>query len=403
MLGLLSLINLAAFQVIPPKSACPRLVNKLVLQDESPNAYLGRSVALIGDQVLAGAFQDSETTAGLAFIFDIQTGVQTGQLIPNGDPNPIGFGGNFAIDEGIIVTTSVGSDANGKNSGAAFLFDAETGEQVAKLLPDVGARGDWFGSSIAIGDGLVTVGSIYDDDNGSQSGSVSIFDVQNGSQLAKFLPDDGHPGDTFGEMVAIENGILLVSAQLDGDQGFRSGSAYLFDLTYGNQLHKLIAADGQPEDRFGYSLDMRDGLIAIGAYRDDDNGENSGSVYIFDASTGKQIAKINPDDGAPGDTFGFRVSIHNGLLAATAVRDDDSGPYSGSTYLFDARTGEQLAKVTAPDAAADDHFGRSVDLNSHYLAVGAWQDDDRGPDSGAVYVFDVSCLSAGEPAGPNSE
>ena len=39
----------------------------------------------------------------------------------------------------------------------------------------------------------------------------------------------------------------------------------------------------------------------VGAYYDDDNGEDSGSAYLFDTTTGQQIAKLLPNDGAAGD------------------------------------------------------------------------------------------------------
>ena len=39
------------------------------------------------------------------------------------------------------------------------------------------------------------------------------------------------------------------------------------------------------------------------------------------------------------------------------------------------------------DATFGDHFGYSVAVSSDTILVGAWQDDDRGTDSGSVYAF----------------
>ena len=44
-----------------------------------------------------------------------------------------------------------------------------------KLVPDDGACGDWFGSSVAIHGDTLVVGSIFDDDNGNGSGSAYIY------------------------------------------------------------------------------------------------------------------------------------------------------------------------------------------------------------------------------------
>jgi len=40
----------------------------------------------------------------------------------------------------------------------------------------------------------------------------------------------------------------------------------------------------------------------------DDTGTDSGSAYLFDVTTGQQIAKLLPNDGAENDWFGFDVA-----------------------------------------------------------------------------------------------
>ena len=46
---------------------------------------------------------------------------------------------------------------------------------------------------------------------------------------------------------------------------------------------KITASDGAAGDRFGQSVSVGSGRIVVGAYRDDDNGTDSGSAYIFDS------------------------------------------------------------------------------------------------------------------------
>jgi len=55
--------------------------------------------------------------------------------------------------------------------------------------------------------------------------------------------------------------------------------------------------------------------------------------------------------------------------------------------LFDVATGNQLAKLTASDAAASDWFGFSVAISSNRALVGAYLDDDGGSASGSAYLF----------------
>ncbi len=60
------------------------------------------------------------------------------------------------------------------NTGAAY---ADLGDQLFKLLPDDGARFDFFGNSVAISGTTAIVGAYMDDDNGDRSGSAYLFDA----------------------------------------------------------------------------------------------------------------------------------------------------------------------------------------------------------------------------------
>ena len=108
----------------------------------------------------------------------------------------------------------------------------------------------------------------------------------------------------------------------------------------GDQLAKLLANDGAMGDHFGISVAISGSTAIVGADEDDDNGEESGSAYLFDTTTGLQIAKLLPDDGAAFDGFGRSVAIGgaagNEIAIVGAMRDDDNGEDSGSAYLFDA-------------------------------------------------------------------
>ena len=113
---------------------------------------------------------------------------------------------------------------------------ADLGDKVAKLLPDHGAAFDKFGHSVAISGPTAIVGAYGDDENGTSSGSVYLFDVSdpnNPAQIARLLADDGAAGGIFGYSVGISGPpgkeVAIVGAYGDDDNGNLSGSAYLFD------------------------------------------------------------------------------------------------------------------------------------------------------------------------------
>ncbi len=99
---------------------------------------------------------------------------------------------------------------------------------------------------------------------------------------------------------------------------------------------KLLANNIASRDQFGYSIAKDNGFVAVGSFDDDDNDTDSGSAYIFDASTGKQIDKLIASDGSEGDFFGWSIAIANNIIVAGAAGDDDNGTDSGSAYVFDA-------------------------------------------------------------------
>jgi hypothetical protein len=126
---------------------------------------------------------------------------------------------------------------------------------------------------------------------------------------------------------------------------------------------------------------------------DDDNGVDSGSVYVFTRSgtTWAQQVKLLALDGAAGDNFGGNFDLDGDTLLVGAMMDDDKGTNSGSAYIF-TRTGTtwtQQQKLLASDGVLNDQFG-VVSLDVDTALIGAWYDDDMGTNSGSVYVFTKS-------------
>ena len=129
----------------------------------------------------------------------------------------------------------------------------------------------------------------------------------------KLLAPDGAPNDFFGNSVAIDGNFALVGAQGDDDSGGNSGSAYLFDATSGDLFHKFLAPDGNVDNRFGTSVAVNEDFALIGARLGDGSGTNSGSVYLFDVNSGEFLQNLIAPDGADGDQFGFSVALDGDL------------------------------------------------------------------------------------------
>jgi hypothetical protein len=355
---------------------------KITASDGASGDLFGQSVAVGSGRIVVGADRDDDngTDSGSAYIYDLD-GNQLAKITASDGAADDYFGDSVAVGSGRIVVGAYRDDDNGSRSGSAYIYDLD-GNQLSKITASDGAADDYFGFSVAVGSGRIVVGAYQDDDNGFNSGSAYIFDLD-GNQLAKITASDGASADNFGDSVAVGSGRIVVGA--DGD-GFLSGSAYIFDLD-GNQLSKITASDGASSDWFGRSVAVGSGRIVVGAYQDDDNGSLSGSAYIYDLD-GNQLAKITASDGAASDYFGFSVAVGSGRIVVGAYLDDDNGTDSGSAYIFDL-DGNQLAKITASDGASFDRFGWSVAVGSGRIVVGATLDDDNGSNSGSAYIFNL--------------
>ncbi|WP_198648747.1 FG-GAP repeat protein [Cyanothece sp. BG0011] len=310
-------------------------------------------------------------------------------LAPDGAASDL-FGGSVSLSGNTALVGSPGDDDNGQNSGSAYLFDVITGTLLQKLTAPDGAGGDQFGYSVSLSGNIALMGSLGDDDNGSASGSAYLFDVTTGNLLYKLTAPDGAASDQFGWSVSLSGNTALVGSYFDDDNGSNSGSAYLFDVITGNFLQKLTAPDGAEGDNFGYSVSLSGNTALVGSRLDDDNGGNSGSAYLFDVTTGNFLQKLTAPDGAASDQFGSAVSLSGHTALVGSFSDNDNGSDSGSAYLFDVTTGDFLHKLTAPDSAEFDQFGWSVSLSDNTALVGSRSDDDSGTNSGSAYLFDVT-------------
>ena len=106
-----------------------------------------------------------------------------------------------------------------------------------------------------------------------------------------------------------------------------------------------------------------------------------------------RVAKLTASDGAVGDRFRWSGAVDGDTVVVSATRDDDNGPNSGSAYVFTKPasggwvTATETAKLTPFDGAAADSFGRSVVVDGDAVVVGAYGDYDKGLSSGSAYVF----------------
>ena len=157
------------------------------------------------------------------------------------------------------------------------------------------------------------------------------------------------------------------------------------------------------EDGFGRSVAISDdnNTIAIGAFRNDGGGSNSGHVRVFRKSNGAWLQMGNDIDGEnAGDYSGVSVdlSADGNVLAVGAYLDDNSnGTNKGQVkvYKYQSNSWSQLGDNIEGQNYGDEQLGWQVALSAdgNILAASAWKADYAGRTNNGVvraYSWDGS-------------
>lgn len=375
-------------------------------------AEMGTSIAIYKDTLVAGAPLDDTsggTDAGRAYVF---TRVKNAWFLKAtlsespGSSNDY-FGQSVAISKDHILVGIPGWDSAFKTDiGAALAYTrTKTGwDTPDNLIRSDAEDNDAFGTSVAISGGTALVGSPYDDtDAGTDAGSAYLFShvkkSDSWSSPTKLTASDAAASDYFGSSVSLTNKQALIGAPGDDNANLtNSGSAYLFQPGGDDwvQQTKLVADDGEAEDRFGSAVSVNGNIALVGAPFDDTaGGTNAGSAYLFTrkGKTWLSTRKLTAEDGAAEDFFGSAVAVDkkNALIGAP-LDDTGAGTNAGSAYNFGPASGSsdwlQLQKLADPGSAPFDRFGFSVGLSGNTAVISAPYDDTLyGTNTGTVLIF----------------
>ena len=211
--------------------------------------------------------------------------------------------------------------------------------------------------------------------------------------VSEILPDPPKAYHWFGSSVFISDHVAIVGAPGDSDYS-KFGNAYIFQRSHGSwkQVKKVAPNSPSSDDGFGSAVSIYQGYAFVGAFKDDANGEDSGSVYYFSESSGwKQDQKLTPSDGASLDYFGSSIGQYRREEVVVGAWGADYGGYTscGAAYFY--RYGDGMwnleKKIVPGDAHSYQWFGISVSVYQSKAVVGAWGDSQDGSVSGAVYAY----------------
>jgi cysteine-rich repeat protein len=209
---------------------------------------------------------------------------------------------------------------------------------------------------------------------------------------------DGAAGDRFGQAVSTSVDWLAVGAPRDDVDGqTNQGSVYL-QRRIGSMVFPFQKlSEGLANDRFGLSVSISGDWLAVGAPLDDVSGNvDQGSVYLYtwNGTSWSLQQTLTDPGGAAGDQFGYAISIAGDTLVVTAPLDDvgtavDRG--SAFAYQRNGNSWTPTQQLLGPTGAAGDEFGDSVSLSSsgdNRIVVGSPGDDiGSNVNQGSAYVY----------------
>ena len=295
------------------------------------------------------------------------------------------FGRAVEVDSGIVAVGMLSQTFPVPTSGRVFLYEAESGDFIRHISVQ-DEFNDSFGFSLSADNGLLAVGSrLAMNRDGVQAGGVFLYDIRSGELIREFFAGDGEQYDFFGHDVALKGDTLVVGASgVDFGTEYQAGAAYVFDVSTGEELAKLVASDGEGFDLFGQYLAFDEGLITVGAIGVSVPGPGFGAVYLYDAESFEQQAKIT---NVSARSFGVSMAVHHGTLAIGAHAAGSDG--GGAVYLFDAKTYDPIGELSPESHRVDEYFGWRMDAHDGWLAVSAPGNDYDGIGIGSAYIFDL--------------
>jgi hypothetical protein len=368
---------------------------ELAATDASVNASIGSSVAISGNTVVVGSIG-----GGPVYVYEKPSGgwrnvLPTAELTPSAG----GFGDTVVAVSGdtIVVGSLDFFDV------AVYVFVKPAGGWVnmteTAQLSD-GARGDYFGGSVAIDGGTIVIGAAGTTVNGTAyQGSAYVFVeppngwVSTSAYKAQLTSTDGTYYDLFGSSVGISGGTIVVGAPLVDDAP-GPGAAYVYvEPATGwasmTQTAELTESQQGPHDELGISVAIYGNTIVSGA----SEANITGGAYLFVepasgwANMTETTQLLNPNS-IPG--FGADVGISGDQVIVGQRYASDNHVFVYAKPL-DGWQPTAMPAVTLYNGQAQAEFATSIASSGGVVVVGApYETIDGHSDQGVVFGFDLS-------------
>ncbi len=334
-------------------------VAKLTASDAQATDWFGAAVAVSGDTAVVGAYLEDAggDFAGAAYVFQRNQGGESAwgevtKLTASDAQAEDEFGASVAVSGDTIIVGAFQEDAGGDSAGAAYVFQrsqggANTWGEVTKLTASDADAGDFFGVGVAVSGDTAVVGADNEDAGGSDAGAAYVFQRNQGGanawgEVTKLTASDAQAGDFFGSGVSVSGDNAVVGAFRADVGGLGAGAAHMFERDQGGanawgEVNKLTASDAEAGDFFGIRVSVSGGAAVVGASREDAGGSDAGAAYVFDGGAGPTpIGDANCDGSVSSIDAALVLQLVAGLLSTVGCEDAADANADGNVDSIDA-------------------------------------------------------------------
>ncbi len=357
---------------------------KLAGQGATLGADFGSAVAVDGGTLVIGAPGDNtrEISDGAAYIFERNESgmwVQKARLTAS-DGGPFDFLGRSVDIEGETVVAGAPGYSSNSQPGAVYVFKRDGSgvwSQAQKIRQQGGSNEDELGISVGL-EGNTLVAGAYRYPDEIDVGAIFVFERaapdQAFFQTAMLTLPDGAPDDALGRHLDFRFGRIVAGSR--GRYLYRGGAYAWEKRGLGWRLiGELLADGGAPIDRMGWGISIADdGTAIVGSHQEDnENGEQAGAVYVFDLDCPAEIRELTVLEGQllSGGIPELRHSDDSYLVTRAKVTGQVSQP-----HLMRLRLAATTRRLN-PDTIEIRVEGRITDVSAQTtLFLRDWVTDD---------------------------
>lgn len=355
--------------------------------------YLGTSVDISGDVMIAGAPGDSVVGAkhaGAAYLYRFD-GVNWNfeqRVISTSPKADARHGSGVAIDGQYAAITGTDEVQTFHYNGSSWV----PGQLIPIAFPQTTAA-----QSISMDTGVMVVGRQFS--GGAAGGEAYVFRNIGGTWVQEqiLLSPGAYASASFGTSVSIHGGRIAVGAPLSNSPVSAAAGMVFLHQWDGNSWvpeANLHAADGDYEDWFGHRVELDDDQLIIGAPNANSPGHLwSGAAYVMRKDAAWVLEqRLDASHTSFWGQFGNAVAIEDDVLVVGAK----IGLYTsngGAAFVYQ-RSGTQWTNdraLSAGNPSDASNFGASVALDDETVVAGApWSSFSPFPLVGSAHIFDLN-------------